>query len=146
MKDFVDLLARQAGAAGVRVDAELDAALARLDLMLEGLCADLEVEYHGPYVGVEKLEAHRMVVRPHEWRIHCRAWSLKLCSAAAEADFRAEWAIQGAGRLRKALVVKALPQFFSGFAAAVTAAGKGGTPSGRRILQLAQRFGETSCP
>ena len=140
MKDFIALLVNQSHAEQVVVNQALTDALARLDLMLEGLCGDLQVEFHGPYVGVETPKAHQMVVRAHEWKIHQPAWSVKICVASPEAKDRAEWAMQGVGRLRKQVIVKALPAFFAGFAKAIEAAGKAGTPSGQRVLELAAQF------
>ena len=140
MKDFISYLVQQSHSEKVAVTSALDDALANLDHMLSGICADLQVEFEGPYVGVETLKAHRLVVRPHEWKIHEPSWSMKICSAAPQANYRAEWAVQSAGRLRKQVVVKALPDFFSGFAKVVEAAGKAELPSGKRVLELAQRF------
>ena len=122
------------------VNQALTDALARLDLMLEGLCGDLQAEFHGPYVGVETPKAHQMVVRAYEWKICQPVWSVKICVASPEAHDRVEWAMQGVGRLRKQVIVKALPAFFAGFARAVEAAGKIETSSGQRVLELAQQF------
>lgn len=140
MKDFIALLVEQSRSQNIAIHPALDDALTRLDYALAGLCEAVQVEYHGPYVGVETPLAHQMVVRNHEWKIHQPAWSLKICVAAAEANCRAEWPIQGVSRLRKALVVKALPEFFVGFAAAITEAGKDTTAAGRRVLELSRRF------
>lgn len=140
MKAFLPLLARLSRATTITVNDELDGALARLDHMLDGLCAALEVEYLGPFVGVERLEAHRLVVRKHVWRLGAPAWSLKICPTAPAANWRAEWAIQGASRMRKPIVVRALPEFFSGFVGAVTAAGKSQTLAAIRIGEIAALF------
>lgn len=140
MKDFIALLVQQSKSDKVRVDGDLDGALSSLDHMMDGICADLQVEYFGPFVGVETPEAHQLVVRAHEWRIHQFLWGLKVCSAAPQANYRAEWAVQGSGRLRKQLIVKVLPAFFAGFAEAVRKAGKADLPAGKRVLDLAQRF------
>jgi hypothetical protein len=67
---------------------------------------------------------------------------LKVCVAAPEANCRAEWPVQGVSRLRKVRVIKALPEFFAGFSAAVKAAGKADSPAGQRIAELAQRFNQ----
>lgn len=140
MDEFLVLLKERSRLRAIRVDDELTAALARLDRMLAQLCAALEVEYCGPCVGVEKAEVHRLVVRAHEVAPSRREWGLKVCLAAGEARWRAEWSIQGAGRLRKRLIVQALPEFLAGFAQAVEESGKGETPAGRRVLELARWF------
>lgn len=140
MKDFIALLVEQSRLKNIAINPGLDDALTRLDHALASLCEAVQVEYRGPYVGVETLLAHQMVVRRHEWKIHQPAWSLKICVAAAPANYRAEWPIQGVSRLRKALVVKALPEFFAGFAQTITSAGKDGTAVGQRVLELSRRF------
>lgn len=140
MKAFLPLLARLSRASAIRVDDELDDALARLDYMLDGLCAALEVEHLGPFVGVERLEAHRLVVRKHLWQLGAPAWSLKICPTAPAANWRAEWAIQSASRMRKPIVVRALPEFFSGFADAIETAGKSETLAAGRVREIAALF------
>lgn len=140
MKAFLPLLARLSRASTIPVDSELDDALARLDHMLDGLCTALEVEHFGPFVGVERLEAHRLVVRKHVWRLDAPAWSLKICPTAPAANWRAEWAIQSASRMRKPIVVRALPEFFSGFVAAIHAVGKDQTLAAGRISEIAAQF------
>ena len=140
MKDFIALLVEQSRLQSVVINPALDDALTHLDHALAGLCAALQVEYRGPYVGVETPLAHQMVVREHEWKIHQPAWSMKICVAAPEANCRAEWPIQGVGRLRKALVVKALPAFFAGFAETIEQADKADTSAGLRVLELSRRF------
>ena len=142
MKDFIRHLAEQSRLDLVPVNASLDDALAHLDNMLSGIAAALQVEYIGPYVGVETLQAHAMVVRAHEWQIHQPSWSMKICSAIPEAQYRAEWPAQGASRLRKRLIVKALPVFFAGYAAAARQAGKADTTAGLRVIALEQQFNE----
>ena len=139
--EFLDLLIAQARAPQVGVDAALDAALTQLDRMLADLARDLAVEYYGPSIGVDGGRAvYRLVVRAHEWRIHEREWSLKICTALPHAHWRADWAIQSAARRRKMLIVHALPEFFAGYAAAVAAAGKQATNAGRRLQDVARRF------
>ena len=86
------------------------------------------------------MKVHRMMVRSHEWKIHHCAWSMKIRCATPQGGWRAEWAIQGAGRLRKKSVIQALPEFFRGYAAAVQAAGKTHTAAGKRSVQLARDF------
>lgn len=140
MKDFIRHLAEQSRLDTVPVNAALDDALTHLDNMLAGIAAALQIEYIGPYVGVETLNAHAMVVRAHEWQIHQPSWSMKICSAIPEANYRAEWPAQGASRLRKRLIVKALPAFFAGYAEAVRKAGKADTTAGQRVIALEQQF------
>lgn len=140
MKAFLDTLAACAQAPTIRVNRELDDALAHLDHMLAGLCVALRVEYFGPYVGVERRDAHRLVVREHAWQLGQPSWSLKVCASAPAANWRAEWAIQNASRMRKPLIVRALPEFFTGFAAAIEAQGKSQTPAGARIGEIAALF------
>ena len=140
MKNFINHLVAQSRLGTVTVNATLDDALTHLDNMLAGLAEALQVEYLGPYVGVETLLAHRMVVRPHEWKIHQPSWSMKICSAIPEANYRAEWPAQGSSRLRKKLIVKALPEFFAGYAEAVRTAGKIDTPAGQRLLAAHNEF------
>lgn len=140
MEDFISLLDQQSRSEKVAITPELDDALTKLDQMLEGICAELQIEYDGPYVGVETPEAHRLAVRAHEWKIHEHTWSMKICSTAPAANSRAEWAVQSAGRLRKQIVVKAIPAFFAGYAQAIEAAGKSATAAGKSVQELAQRF------
>lgn len=140
MKNFINYLAEQGQQDSIPVNAALDDALTHLDNALAGLADALQVEYLGPFVGVETLLAHRMVVRAHEWQIHRPSWSMKICSAAPEANYRAEWPAQGSSRLRKRLIVKALPEFFSGYVEAVRLAQKIDSSAGQRLLALNQQF------
>ena len=140
MNDFVALLVERGRAARPTVDEALDDALTRLDHLLAGVSADLRVEYYGPCVGVEAVAAHRLVVRAHAWDMGPPEWGVRVCSAAPQAHSRAEWTLQAAGRLRKALIVRALPEFFAGYAQAVAAAGRAQSASGQRVVELARRF------
>ena len=140
MKDFIQHLASLSCLPTPTVNSALDDALTHLDNTLAGIAAALQVEYIGPYVGVETLKAHAMVVRAHEWQIHHFTWSMKICSAVAEANYRAEWPAQGASRLRKQRIVKALPEFFAGYTAAVQAADKLDTPAGQRLAAINAQF------
>lgn len=142
MSDYLNVLVEQSRATRVAITPELDAALAGLDAEFERLAPELEVEYVGPGVGVEGNESvYRLVVRPHEWTIHQPSWSLKICDALPNAGWRAAWAVQGASRARKAMVVQALPDFLHGYAGAVAAAGKDASPAGQRVREMAERFG-----
>lgn len=140
MKDFVELLVNQSKAERVSVTAALDDALKHLDNVLTGIAGDVQVEYFGPFVGVETELAHQMIIRAHDWELGGKEWSLKVCTTAPQSDFRPEWPIQGCGRIRKQKIVKALPAFFQGYAAAIAEAGKADTPAGKRIAALAGRF------
>lgn len=144
MKDFIRYLAEQSQNDVIPINSTLDDALTHLDNMLTGIAAALQVEYIGPYVGVETLKAHAMVVRAHEWQIHQPSWSMKICSAIPEANYRAEWPAQGASRLRKRLIVRALPTFFAGYAEAIQQAGKADTAAGQRVLAMQQQFSQVS--
>lgn len=140
MNDFVALLVERSRAEQPKVDAALENALARLDHLLAGVSAELQVEYYGPGVGVETAAAHRLVVRAHAWGGGRPQWGVRVCSAAPQAHWRAEWTLQAAGRLRKALIVRALPEFFAGYGQAVAAAGRAQSASGQRVAALARRF------
>ncbi len=142
MNDFVALLVERSRAERPKVDAALEDALARLDHLLAGVSSGLQVEYYGPCVGVEAAAAHRLVVRAHAWDGGRPQWGVRICSAAPQAHWRAEWTLRGAGRLRKALIVRALPEFFAGYARAVAAAGRARSASGQRVAGLAQRFAD----
>ena len=147
MTSFIERLVTELRVEHVTLGPELDQSLSELDALLAELAARLEVEYYGPGVGVDgACEVYRLVVRPHEWHIHHRTWSLKICDGTARGGWRPAWAIQGAGRRRKAAVVKALPAFFAGYAHAVEQAGKGDTPEGRRVRELAEAFNRLSSP
>ncbi len=141
MQPFIEHLVRQCRAQTVRVDDELNAALAQLDTLVGQLASELRVEYYGPEIGVGAgHHVYRLVVRAHEWEINNPTWSLKVCTALPHAGWRADWAIQGVGRLRKALVVQALPAFFAGYGAAIATAGQANTPAGRQVIELARIF------
>jgi hypothetical protein len=141
MQPFIEHLITQTRTQTVRVDEELDAALAQLDVLLAQLAGDLRVEYYGPEIGVAAgRHVYRLVVRAHEWEIHNPTWSLKVCTALPHAHWRADWAVQGVGRLRKPLIVQALPAFFAGYADAIVAAGQADTPAGRQVTELSRAF------
>lgn len=138
--DFLLYLATQARSQRVQVGPELDQALTRLGFLLDALCRELRVEYVGPAVGVEAREVHRLVVAAHAWTAGAPVWGVRVCSPRPQAGWRAEWTLGGAGRLRKRLIVQALPEFFEGFVRAVAEAGKADTPAGRRLQALRQAF------
>ncbi len=145
MNDFVALLIERSCASQPQVDTALGEALARLDHLLAGVSADLRVEYFGPWVGVETPMAHQLVVRAHAWDMGRPQWGVRVCSTAPQAHRRAEWTLRGSGRLRKALIVRVLPEFFAGYATAVAAAGRAQSASGRRVAELARRFAAATC-
>lgn len=142
MNDFVALLVERSRAEQPKVDTALEGALTRLDHLLAEVSADLQVEYYGPCVGVEAAAAHRLVVRAHAWDSGRPQWGVRICSAAPQAHWRAEWTLRGAGRLRKALIVRVLPEFFAGYSLAAAAAGRVRSASGQRVADLARRFAE----
>jgi hypothetical protein len=139
--NLLDYLAVQAHGE-VCVDAALDRALERLDAVLAEIAAALAVEHYGPGVGVEgRADVYRLVVRAHQLDARSPpAWGLKICDATPHGNWRVAWAIHAASRRRKHTLVKALPEFFDGYAEAVAAAGKTDTPAGRRLLEIAKRF------
>ncbi|HSO06558.1 MAG TPA: hypothetical protein VLW45_04940, partial [Pelomicrobium sp.] len=107
----------------------------------DAMAGELQVAHVGPEVGVEQRHVHRLVIDAHAWRVGPRSWGLRVCSATPDGGWRAEWSIDAVGRLRKRLVVAALPELLRGYAAAVTAAGKDRTAAGRRVLDLARAAG-----
>ncbi len=143
MSDYMQVLAEQAKQENPAINQALDEALAELDAELEQLCPQLQVEHIGPGVGMADMGAehvYRLVVRHHTWDVFKEGWSLKVCDALENCEFRPMWPIQGTARLRKKQVVQALPEFFAGFAEAVRAAGKAETSAARRITELAAAF------
>lgn len=142
MTDFIDLLARHCHEDPPRVTAEVTAALARLDELLEALAPELEVEHYGPGVGLDGApQAYRLVIRVHEWVPKRPAWSLKVCDATAHGGWRATWTVQGTGRLRKERVLTVLPEFFAGYLHAIERTGKAESGAGRRVAALAGALG-----
>lgn len=141
MNEVIAWLAERAGSPRMHSDDAADRALARLNRVMDALAAELEVAYVGPAVGVEERQVHRLVIDAHAWKAGGRAWGLRVCSALPAGGWRAEWTLDAVGRLRRALVVAALPALMSGYAAAVTAAGRHETPAGRRVRELARSAG-----
>lgn len=141
MDEWLEHLAAQA-CGEPRVDAVLDRALLRLEAEIAEIAAALAVEHYGPGVGVEgRADVYRLVVREHRSGARSPpAWGLKICDATPHAGWRVAWAPHAASRRRKRALVKALPEFFAGYAEAVAAAGKTDTPAGRRLLEIARRF------
>lgn len=136
------LLAARAGESRVKVDAALDEALEALDAELATLAAELEVEYLGPGIGMQDMGAEhvfRLAVRHHVWDVDTAGWGVKVCDGLPQGNLRPMWAMQGVGRLRKQQLVKVLPEFLRGYAAAVAAAGKAEAPAGQKLQALAER-------
>ncbi|HKJ07575.1 MAG TPA: hypothetical protein VKA76_00660 [Gammaproteobacteria bacterium] len=141
MESYLAYLAAQARAERVAVSEPLDAALASLDRDFAALAPALQVEYFGPGVGVDAdRSVFRLAVGPHRGSIEAPVWGLRVCDGTASGGWRPMWAVQGVGRLRKVLVVKALPELLAGFAEAVAAAGKSDTAAGRRVHEMAAAF------
>jgi hypothetical protein len=141
--DRLEILARAVRGDRIAVTRELNEALAALDAEMAQLADALHVEYVGPGVGMADMGAehvYRLVVRRHVRDAATAGWGLRICDALDNNDLRPMWAIQGAGRLRKQQVVAALPEFFRGYAEAVTAAGKAETDAGRRVAALAEKL------
>jgi hypothetical protein len=92
----------------------------------------------GQAVGVENGSAHRLVMAAHAWQLGAPTWGSRVCSPTLGGGWRSEWTLAGVGRVRKALIVAALPELLAEYAAAVTAAGKHETHAGRRVLELAR--------
>lgn len=123
------------------LDQSTDLALAKLDRITADLAAALQVEYYGPPVGLDAgRDVYRLVVREHRLSPSQVAWGLWVCTALPHAQWRADWRIQDTSRLRKRQIVAALPAFFSGFLAAVEAAGRGQSRAGRRLAEFAELF------
>lgn len=117
----------------------LDSALARLSRILAGLASALEIEYIGPFVGLGAgHQAFCLAVRAHTEAFGVYSWGVRVCSAQAHAGLRASWELARVARLRKPVLVQALPAFLSGYYEAVVAAGQDETLSGRRLRELAQ--------
>lgn len=140
LDSFLQVLSAAAHQQVTKPTAEIDDAMRRFDTMFDALSAALEVEHFGPFVGVETLKAHQLVVRLHRSGPATYAWGLRVCSTAPSADFRPEWTPHGASRMRRPIIVRALPELVAGFSRAVLAAGKTGSPAGQRIHAIAQHF------
>lgn len=141
MPTFIDHLIAQSRASPVVAGVDLNGALTQLDRMLEDLAADLQVEFYGPHVGLfPDRPSYRLVVRAHVWDTQRARWGLAVCTALPSGGWRADWRVQAVSRLRRNVLVQALPEFFVGFAAVVRAAGKGDSGAGRRLCQIADQF------
>ncbi len=139
MEPFLAIVRERAQAQPVVVDRALDEALAHLSRALAQIARAVKVEYQGPFVGLGAgREAFCLAVRAHTEAPDRVSWGVRVCSAEPQAHLRAHWEIARVGRLRKAVVVAALPAFVSGYYEAVQAAGKAHTRSGQRLADLVQ--------
>ncbi len=142
MEPFLKILRERACAETIPVDAALTDALARLSRLLAQLAADLQVEYLGPPVGLgDGRDAFRLAVRAHQEAPGVRTWGVRVCSAQPHAGLRADWDLPVVSRLRKVVVVRALPAFLAGYEAAVAGAGRSGTRSSERLASLVRELG-----
>jgi len=142
MEPFLVTLRDQARTPRPRPDDALDDALARLSHVLSQLALALEVEYVGPFVGLGAgRKAFCLAVRAHTEAPSVQVWGARVCSADPHAGLRAHWDLAHVARLRKPVLVQALPAFLAGYYQAVVAADKGDTRSGRRLLELSQALG-----
>lgn len=138
---YLEVLARMSVTPPRGPAAAATAALERLDAELDALAPRLAVECYGPPVGLDGApEAYRLVIRRHEWRPNRPEWGLRVCDATPHCRWRAAWTVHGAGRLRRARILQALPALLAEYAAAVAAAGKGESPEGRRVREIAARL------
>lgn len=137
MEPFLRVLHDRIRAQEIRADAPLDVALGQLSRLLAQLADDLKTEYIGPPVGLGAGQgAFCLAIRAHSEVVRERHWAVRVCSAQPHAALRAEWDLPAVSRLRKAVVVRALPAFLSGYLAAVAAAGKDGTRAGLRLASI----------
>lgn len=142
MEAFLVVLRDHAQGPDRRPDKALDDALARLDRILAQIAPALEVEYRGPFVGIGAGRgAFCLAVRPHEEAAGIRVWAARVCSADPHRGLAAHWELARVSRLRKPILARALPEFLSGYHAAVAAARKADTGAGLRLLALAEALG-----
>lgn len=137
MNEYLERLAHTARTGAPDLSPDLTDALARLDRELEVLAAQLEVEHYGPAVGLDgAAEAYRLVIRRHEWQPNRPAWSLKVCDATPNCQWRAAWTVQGAGRRRRNRILQALPELLSGYLQSLAAANRHELPAARRVQEM----------
>lgn len=140
---MIALLAQESRAPKIIVNEALDDALRFLDQRMEALSSQLEVEFLGPGVGMQDMEAEhvfRLVVRHHVWDITHSGWGLKVCDALPTGGLRPMWPIYSVGRLRKQQLVRVLPEFFREYMTAVSNAGKEKSAAGLELQALAESF------
>lgn len=144
MEWFVVTLRDQGRSVSPCIDPKVDEGLGRLSRLLTTLAQALEVPYIGPMVGLGAgRDAFCLAVGAHIESPNNAVWSVRVCSAQPHAGLRANWDMSVVGRLRKVVVIQALPAFLAGYAVAVVTAGKGDTKAGRRLKEIALAF-ETS--
>ncbi|HQU16224.1 MAG: hypothetical protein B7Z66_09930 [Chromatiales bacterium 21-64-14] len=147
MNDYLKLLAQRSRTDAPEMSSEVTEALAQLDQELATLTAQLEVEHYGPAVGLDGAsEAYRLVVRCHEWQPNRPTWSLKVCDATPNCQWRATWTVQGVGRRRRARILQALPAFLSDYVQVLAAANKTERPAAQRIQEMARILSAPAAP
>ncbi|WP_308387787.1 hypothetical protein [Acidithiobacillus sp. AMEEHan] len=88
-----------------------------LDHLLADIATDLQIVYDGPGVGLgTQPNLHRLRVAQHHWTGSEQAWGLAVCSYAGPGEPRSEWRIARASRERLPVILRALPEFFHGYA------------------------------
>lgn len=144
MDSFLTLLRARIRDPSLPPDPALDDALGQLDHVLSGLAPALEVTYVGPFVGLGAgREAFRLVVSAHTETVQAKTWGARVCSAGPHQNLHARWTLRSVARLRKPIVLAALPAFLAGYYDAVVAAGKAPSKAGLRLLQLTQALDGT---
>lgn len=143
MEPFLTLLRDHARDSQARPTAALDEALGRLDRILFDLAHALKVEYIGPYVGIGAgREAFCLAVRAHKETADGEVWAARVCSAGPHQALQPRWSLSSVARLRKPILVGALPQFLGGYYDAVAAASLADTRPGRRLRELAHALSQ----
>ncbi|MDD3761092.1 MAG: hypothetical protein PHO57_09720 [Acidithiobacillus sp.] len=95
----------------------LRAAFVPLDHLLADIATDQQITYDGPGVGLGmQANLHRLRIAQHHWTGTERAWGLAVCSYAGQGEPRSEWRIARASRERLPVILRALPEFFHGYA------------------------------
>jgi hypothetical protein len=120
---------------------EIRDALHRLDHMLADLSSDLQIPFVGPCVGLHHApEQHLLSVAEHRWSQADSYWGVAICSHHPVYGLRAEWTLGTVSRERLPMVVRALPSFFSGYAAIAAQSTEPSRPSLSRLKSLAELF------
>jgi hypothetical protein len=120
---------------------EIRDALHRLDHMLSDLASDLQIPFVGPCVGLRHApEQHLLSVADHRWSQADSYWGAAICSHHPVYGLRAEWTLATVSRERLPFVVRALPGFFSGYAAIAAQSADPSRPSVSRLKSLAELF------
>ncbi|WP_369574303.1 hypothetical protein [Acidithiobacillus sp. IBUN Pt1247-S3] len=112
-------------------------AFVSLDHLLVDIASDLQITYDGPGVGLGKqADLHRLRIAEHHWTGTERVWGLAVCSYAGRGEPRSEWRIQRASRERLPVILRALPEFFRGYAE-LADRDRQGRGSGKRLHDIA---------